>query len=160
MKIFSIFLLLFGLANVAEARGRVYCDRYVDANVVGYSIYNKRGYDIGTSVFTQRHPCFESARVANASRQGIVCSPYSKNGISGFSIYRIRDRRDLGTSVFKSLRKCNRAVETAMDRLFCAPYSERRTGKRGYSVYSVRTGQDMGRTIYSSLESCNRYLRR
>jgi hypothetical protein len=41
-----------------------------------------------------------------------------------------------------------------VDRLFCAPYSERYTGKKGYSVYSVRSGKDLGTTIFATLNSC------
>jgi hypothetical protein len=136
-------------------RRRVYCDYYEDSNTWGYSLYRYRDYkDIANAVFKERWECDEAARVANLANNGIVCAKYhnSSSGRTNYSVYRIRDNKDLGNSVITDFTECQYAIEYSARGIFCSTYS--RGSQRGWSPYSVRSGDDLGTKIYSSVYSC------
>lgn len=135
---------------------RVYCAFYADQNVSGYSIYRHPDHkDIGNAVWTvARYECEDAAEMANRVRAGLVCSKYhnENSGQTDYSVYRIRDNKDLGNAVIRDFQDCQGAVTSARRGIFCSTYAM--NGQTWWSMYSIRTGEDLGKKVYATLEEC------
>src|SRR5690606_32074373 len=104
--------------------------------------------NIGSKDFSSTDECEFSALVANNTGNGIACAPYVDQQISGFSVYRLEDGKDLGTTVFKDINECNLAVSYSYEIAYCSKY------EGAYYFWSIQDNTPFEDGAFSSLKSC------
>jgi hypothetical protein len=90
--------------------------------------------------------------------EAVFCGSYNQNNVSGYSVYRARDQKDLGNAVWNSnASECELAAKWAnslQNGLVCAHYYNAQNATTAYSLYRISDNQDLGKATIGDFNTC------
>lgn len=107
-----------------------------------------------SSALAQTKPAYDS----------VYCDKYDRGTTTGYSIYRVRDGKDIGNAVWLAGAEfeCNEAagLANALDTgIVCSRYNNPKSGRVSYSVYRISDGKDLGNAVIDDFYSCQAAVR-
>ena len=99
-----------------------------------------------------------AAATEAAAYETVYCDAYNSGNISGYSLYRLSDHKDLANAIWTGdASECQQAAQDAnawQSGLVCARYSNTANNTIAYSLYRISDNQDLGKATIGDFYTC------